>query len=273
MKTEIWKSHPDIPGVQVSTLGRVRTLDKMVWNGKGTYSKKGRILKQYETAGGYLVVNIQIDGKQTRKLVHRLVAQTFIDNQNNLPQVNHLDCDRTNNNVENLEFCTRKENIAYRDKLGHTARNNAPKSPVFAVNLKTLEVSQFQSQHEAGRVLGVNVGNINGVIKGRTKQAHGYWFKADDGNGIESDKDKLKSIVDSMIFTRCVFVVNLKTLEVSRFNSQSEASRVLGVSQGNIYSVIKGKRKQTGGFWFTNADDNADDAINRKLHDVKKIYN
>jgi len=271
-KSEIWKAHPDIAGIEVSTLGRVRTLDKMVWNGKGTYSKKGRILKQSKSINGYMYVSIKANGKFIKQRIHRLVAQTFISNPDNLPEVNHKDNNPLNNNVSNLEFCTHKYNTTYREKYGTPAKECVPKSPVFAVNLSTLEVLHFSSQHEAGRELEIFQSHINAVIKGKRKQAHGYWFKADDGNGIEADKDKLKSIVDSMIFTRCVFAVNLNTLEVSRFNSQKEASIVLGVSQGNINSVIKGSRKQTGGFWFTNADGNADDAIKRKLHDIKKIY-
>jgi predicted XRE-type DNA-binding protein len=63
-----------------------------------------------------------------------------------------------------------------------------------------------------------------------------------------------------MYFTGGIFAVDLNTLEVSRFESQSEASRELGVDKSNINNVIKGKRNTTGGYWFTNADENADDA-------------
>ena len=112
-ETEVWKYHPDIPGIEVSTLGRVRTLDRLVSSEKRTDFIKGRISKQYDNGRGYLNVSIPIDGKWTTKAVHRLVAQTFIDNPYNLPEVNHKNCDRTNNNADNIEWCTHQENIAY----------------------------------------------------------------------------------------------------------------------------------------------------------------
>lgn len=193
-ETELWKALPGVPGVEVSTLGNVRTLDRVVSSEYRTRFTKGRILKQYEVSGGYLQVSIPIDGKWTMKLVHRLVAQTFINNPDSLSEINHKDNNPLNNNVSNLEWCTKDYNIAYREKHGTPAKDFVQKSPVYAVNLKTQETLWFESQMEAGREL--------------------------------------------------------------------------GVSQGNIYSVIKGNRKQTGGFWFTDADDNAADAIKRKLEEV-----
>ena len=65
-----------------------------------------------------------------------------------------------------------------------------------------------------------------------------------------------------------MFAVNLTTLEISRFPSQGEAGRSLGISKGNINKVVKGKLKKTCGYWFTNADDNAVDVVKSKLHDI-----
>jgi len=266
-KVEIWKSYPYIAGIEVSTLGRVRTLDRVVSNGKGTRLVKGRILKPGSDGNGYLKVGIQIDGKRTMKYVHRLVAETFIPNPDNLPQVNHLDCDRGNNNIENLEFCTISYNNKYREKYGISNAESLGRQ-LLAINLSTLEVLHFRSQGEASRAIGVDCRNVYNVLKGKRNKTHGFWFKEDDGSDIEIDKDKLKDIVAGMNFTRGVFALNLNTSEVSRFNSQSEASRELGVNRPNIYKVIKGKYKQTGGFFFVNADENADDAINRKLQEI-----
>lgn len=188
-QVEIWKSHPDIPGLQVSTMGRVRTIDKMVSNGKGTRLVKGHVLKQYDTGNGYIQVNVMADGKHTNKYVHRLIAQTFISNPDSLKEVNHKDCDRTNNNVDNLEWCSRSYNIQYREKFGEALGH-----PIFAINLTTLEVSQYPSQIEASRKLGVDQGNINAVIKGRLKQTCGFWFVSDDGHAVDVVKSKLHDI-------------------------------------------------------------------------------
>lgn len=263
---EIWREHPEIVGIEVSTLGRVRILDRVVSSEKMTRFIEGRVLKQFDNVNGYLTVNIQTNGKWATKRVNRLVAQAFIPNPNCLPQVNHKDCNRKNNNVENLEWCDNSYNMQYREKFG-----KALGSSVVAVNLSTLEVLYFRSQREASRILGISQGNIHSVLKGRYKQTGGYWFKEGDGNGIEIDKDKLNYIVDGMCFKGCIFAVNLKTSEVSRFKSQIEASEALGFSQGDISHVIKGRRKQTHGYWFTNADENAADVIKKKLYDIKEL--
>lgn len=148
-QTEVWKSHPEIDGIEVSSLGRVRSV-------------KGHYYKISHNNSGYLQVEFRVNGKRIHKYVHRIVVETFIPNPDNLPQVNHKDNDRTNNNVDNLEWCT---------------KDFVPKSPVYAVDLNTLEVSWFESQHEASRVLGLHAPNINAVIKGRIKQTGGYRFE------------------------------------------------------------------------------------------------
>jgi len=186
---ESWKSHPDIVGIEVSSFGRVRTLDKVTSSEKYTRFIKGHVLKQYDDGRGYLQVCIPFGGKWARKKVHRLVAQTFIANPNSLPMVNHKDCNRKNNNVDNLEFCDGSYNQQYRQEYGASQRQ-----PVFAVNLKTLEVSSFQSQAEASRALGVSQGNINGVIKGSRKHTHSFWFVNDDGHAVDIVKSKLHDI-------------------------------------------------------------------------------
>lgn len=191
---EIWKSHPNIDSIEVSTFGRVRTLDRVVpCRGNGTRLVKGRVLKQSNSSIGYLYLGVQIDRKQTKKLVHRLVAQTFITNQDSLPEVNHKDNDRTNNRVENLEWCTRSYNMKYREKFG-ISNTELLGHHLFAINLDTLEVSQFKSQHEAGRSLRISVASINMVIKGKRNQAGGFWFVNDDNNAADTIKQKLHEI-------------------------------------------------------------------------------
>ena len=192
-KAEIWRVHPEYTGIEVSTFGRVRTLDMLISRGNGTRSLKGRILKPASDKGGYLRVSIPVDGKRVTKSVHRLVAQAFIQNPNNLPQVNHKNCVRDDNRVINLEFCTRSYNQKYREKYG-ISQTEAQGHPVFAVNLTTLKVSKYRSQSEASRELGVSISNINNVVKGKQKKTHGYWFVNDDGNAVDVVKSKLHDI-------------------------------------------------------------------------------
>jgi len=175
-QVELWKKHPDIDKLEVSSFGRVR-------------SAKGCYYKISPDKYGYMKIAFRMNGKNVNKSVHRLVAQTFIPNHNGFPMVNHKDCDRTNNNIENLEWCTSSYNAKYREKFGESLGK-----PVFAINLTTLEISQFSSQHEAGRELGVSSRSINDVIKGRQKTAYGYWFVNDDGNAVDVVKSKLHDI-------------------------------------------------------------------------------
>lgn len=192
-QVEIWESHPEYVGIEVSTLGRVRTLDKVVSTEKSTQFFKGRILKPASNSRGYLTVAVKVNDKFISKSVHRLIAQTFIDNTDNLPQVNHKDCNRKNNDVSNLEWCTASYNRRYREKYGVSSAE-AKGRPLFAINLESLEVARFSSQIEASRELGVNNSNITAVTKGKRNHAGGYWFVNDDGHAVDVVKSKLHDI-------------------------------------------------------------------------------
>ena len=100
---EVWKDIINYPNYQVSNMGNVRRKTK-----KGYHLLKPNIDKY-----GYAIVNLSCMGKQKTHSVHRLVAMAFIDNPDNLPQVNHKDECKTNNAVYNLEWCTAKYNIRY----------------------------------------------------------------------------------------------------------------------------------------------------------------
>lgn len=194
MDNEVWKAYPEFSFVEASNLGRVMTLDRVVTCGNGMRVVKGHVLKQWRNMYGYLYVSFGVDGKLITRKVHRLVAQTFLPNPNNWPEVNHKDCDRTKNNVENLEWCTHGYNMQYREKYGESAGR-----PMFAINLNTLEVSRFKSQGEAGRELKANQGNINSVLKGRCKTAGGYWFTYDNGDAVETTRNKFGDIVADQV--------------------------------------------------------------------------
>lgn len=108
---EIWKDIIGYEGLyQVSSLGRVRSLDRYDSN---NHFLKGRILKLSANGKGYLKVALNSNGKAKTYSVHRLVLQSFIPNPDNLPQVNHKDENKTNNNVDNLEWCDNSYNLNY----------------------------------------------------------------------------------------------------------------------------------------------------------------
>lgn len=186
----IWKKYPEYPFIEANQFGEIRTIDRYVpVKSGGKRLIKGHILKQWQIRGGYLSAHFKTGGKLVNLLVHRIVATCFIPNHLGLPEVNHIDCDRTNNLASNLEWVTHKENMAYCIKLGRFV-NNALKKPVIAINLETLKVFCFESQSEASRQLGVSQGNISDVLKGRQNKTRNYWFCFVGENAIENVRVK-----------------------------------------------------------------------------------
>lgn len=111
MQKEIWLDAKGFKNYQVSNLGGVRTVDRMVVTINGiTLFKKQIILKPSKNKSGYLYVKLFVNGKRKHMLVHRLVGLTFLENPLNKPQINHIDCVKHNNCVENLEWTTNSEN-------------------------------------------------------------------------------------------------------------------------------------------------------------------
>ena len=169
---EEWRNIKGYEGYyQVSNLGRVKSLN---------YNKTGKegIMKSHDNGYGYLEVQLSKDGKVKHCRVNRLVAQAFLPNPDNLPEVNHKDEDKTNNCVENLEWCSKLYNINY----GTGSKRSAEKrsKSVFSVDKESGLIMWWQSANEAGRVLGINQGHITMCCQGKLKSAGGHiWFYAD----------------------------------------------------------------------------------------------
>ena len=115
MYIELWKWIPGYEGYYMaSTHGRVKSVDRYVgYKKSGQRLMKGKILKQNTDKVGYKIVQLNKNGKGKLFKVHRLVAQVFLENSSNLPQVNHKDENKQNNNVDNLEWISPKDNMNY----------------------------------------------------------------------------------------------------------------------------------------------------------------
>ena len=164
---EIWKDIEGYSGLyQVSDLGNVKALG----NGNSNNSKE-RILKTNKNHKGYLLVGLSKQGKRKQHLVHRLVAMAFIDNPNNLEQINHRDECKTNNASSNLEWCTNEYNINYGTHNQRVAESNSKR--VLCVETNKI----YPSVKEATRQLGLSKGNISHCCNGRYKTAYGFHWK------------------------------------------------------------------------------------------------
>ena len=115
IKKEIWKNIKEFEGIyQISNLGRIKSIERQVSNGKGQRIITDKILKYRIWNNKYYQVKLSKKGKVTTHYVHRLVAETFITNEDkNKNVINHIDNNGLNNIVENLEWCTQKENVRH----------------------------------------------------------------------------------------------------------------------------------------------------------------
>ena len=112
---EEWRPVVGYEGLyEVSNTGRVRSVDRYVVDSLGHRRfYKGKVLSIVKNKNGYLLINLYCNEKNKKCLVHRLVAEAFVSNPDNLPEVNHKDEDKTNNRVDNLEWCSRKYNVNF----------------------------------------------------------------------------------------------------------------------------------------------------------------
>lgn len=139
---------------EVSSLGRVRSLDRVVKCKNGNCQKFfGKIMKPRTNKDGYLTVALSMNNKQKSKQIHRLVAITFLPNPKKLPQVNHRDCNKQNNYVDNLEWCSCQENIQHALKTG---------------------VVKQGSEHHNAKLSKQQVQEIRAIYKPRSKEYNAY---------------------------------------------------------------------------------------------------
>lgn len=183
MEKEIWEDIKGYEGLyQVSNLGRVKSLDRYVRSKNNSIAlKKGKLLKTHTDKDGYLSICLYRT-KCKKFQVHRLVAEAFIPNPYNLPQINHKNELKDDNRADNLEYCDCCYNINYgtrNERTGQKLRNNPKRSlPIVQIDIKTnILVAEFPSVMEAERQTGFKEQAIRNCCKGKTKSSYGYKWK------------------------------------------------------------------------------------------------
>lgn len=167
---EIWKNV--IGDYYVSNLGNIK--------------RNGKELKKALDRKGYYYVNVSINGKVKATRVHRLVAQAFIPNPLNKREINHIDGNKINNVVNNLEWATHQENMKHASNNGLISKDGIIKSvncaiektkkPIYQIK-NGIIIKEFDGVNVASRETNIKAPHISNVLKGIRKSAGGYEWK------------------------------------------------------------------------------------------------
>lgn len=237
LENEIWKEiiieNEDTSGYYISSLGRFK-------------NKKGVIMSNYKPHhSGYIYLRVNIK----KYALHRLVALMFLPNSENKPFVNHIDGNKINNKLENLEWVTCSENNFHAHKAGLT---KVYTRKIVQYDLEMNKLNEFNSIVEASNQLNIGKTNINGVLYNNRKSAGGFVFKYADDTNI----DFSKKITINKNRGRPVGQYDISGNLLHVHNSIAEASRKLNIHKNNIWGVITHFRKTSGGFIWKYLEEN-----------------
>lgn len=157
----MWQELKENNNYEINDIGQVRN------------KKTKKVLNYWKSSNGYLQVSLFNKGKQKTYYVHRLVANNFIENKCNYKEINHIDCNKENNSIENLEWCDRKHNMkeVYRNNLRKLVygKDHPSSKKIKQIDLKTGEITIWNSMMDAFREKGYSTGAICDACKGRIK--------------------------------------------------------------------------------------------------------
>jgi len=212
---ELYKQVPNFDGYEVSNMGNIKSYKA---------GKRGIVLKTIIGSRGYPLINLMKDSKMRQFLVHRLVAENFIDNPNNLPFVNHIDLDKTNNNVTNLEWVSGRENVThYYNSVDTTCKYTGvyKQSGRFVVqihiNKERLSLGSYGDEDEARDVYikGLEVFNelgVEGILTYKNKVENKFTSKY---KGISFDKSRNKWVASIFFNGRKILGKRYNTEELA----------------------------------------------------------
>ena len=253
---EEWRPVKGFEGLyEVSNHGRVRSLDRVVekieWNGK-KYQRlyRGKILYINLLNTGYCSATLCIDGRCENIVVHRLVAQAFIPNPDNLPCVNHKDECKSNNHADNLEWCTYSYNNRYNDKNKRVAMSKS--KPIEQLSLTGEHIAFFPSATIAARILNVRPQHISGVALGIRKVAYGYRWRFVKSKDIKTLKPMGKK--QNRPANARIEQLTLQGEHVAFFDGRKQVAKTLGYNITSIWEALNGWIKSSHGYKWRYVD-------------------
>jgi hypothetical protein len=177
---EVWKDIENFEGIyQISNFGRVKSLDRVIDTRNGKSTIKGVIVNP--CGKPYLFVYLSKNNKSKYHAIHRLVAQAFIPNLENKPQVNHIDGDKTNNVVSNLEWVTQSENMLHAYRIGLEKPRAGSSNGWSKVKMKIImpngEEMLFNSVTECAEFAGIGTRRVRQLRNKRKISEKGYRFE------------------------------------------------------------------------------------------------
>lgn len=195
LPNEEWKDIKDFEGLyQISNYGRVKSLGRMIKH-DGSYSGyisiKECIRKARRDKHGYWYLNLNKNSVSKTKKLHRLVAEHFLEKVHGKEQVNHIDGNKDNNAISNLEYCTPSENNKHAFKIGLKkiwnknlyGKANSNTRIIKQYDINGDFIKRFDCIADASRELGIKYNMIFRVCKGTRKQTHNYIFVYDECDG------------------------------------------------------------------------------------------
>ena len=223
---------------------------KFIYEGKETdysVSTEGEVRKDItnyilsqSSQQDYKFVGLFIDGQQKRMRVHRMVAMTFIDNPDNKPYVNHINGNRYDNNVENLEWVTPSENTKHAVETG--LMNNGRKRAVIQYSLNGEQMATFESASEAARQTGGSQSKITMCCKRQRQTANDYqWRYCDDMQDIQKVE---KKFITGKQVAQCDEEGNILNI----YPSYKEAARAVNGTSSAISRVCSGTNIRHKGY-------------------------
>jgi hypothetical protein len=193
---EEWKDIKDFEGLyKINSFGRVKSCSRRIIRRDGSFTDiHEKYLKPGNNGTGYLFVYLWKDNKQKRYYVHRLVAEHFIPNPNNLPQINHKDENKENNIVTNLEWCSNIYNQLYNDKAKKAQSSRSiPITQIFDNGKRIV----YKNAHDAEKYTNSFRANIIKAIKSNMtrKSSNCYWRYANQDEIIRLNTSKQDYLV------------------------------------------------------------------------------